>query len=89
MKIYIKIYSIFKNNIKIKIKIKIKFIVFIIIKKRINKYFFLKKTLFFKNNIKIIILFHVCNILNFNHSIKHLMKINHNSILEKKINDLF
>ncbi|WP_433928025.1 hypothetical protein [Candidatus Carsonella ruddii] len=92
MKIYIKIYSYYKIKLNIKFKIKFKLKIIIIIKKKTIDYFNCNKTLFCNNyykKINLIMIKHYCNFINFNHSIKHFFKINHNSILEYKINVIF
>ncbi|BCG49334.1 hypothetical protein [Candidatus Carsonella ruddii] len=85
------IYSQYRVLIKIKFKIKIvKTILIIIKKKKINFYNF-KKIIFFdslNNKNDIVFYLHNCK-KNVFHSIKHFLKINHNSILENKINEIF
>ncbi|XOD38900.1 MAG: hypothetical protein ACAF48_00675 [Candidatus Carsonella ruddii] len=92
MKIYIQLYSFYKLKILIKFKIKIILKIIIIIKKKTIDYFNCKKTLFCNNyykKINIIMIKHNCNLKNFNHSIKHFFKINHNSMIENKVNEIF
>ncbi|WMC20377.1 MAG: hypothetical protein PNH44_00665 [Candidatus Carsonella ruddii] len=90
MKIFIFVYSIYKNFFFIFYKIKSNLKIHIVIKKIKFKYFKIKNNLFYKNlKNNLIILIHNCNIAYIIHSIKHFMKINHNSILENNFNDIF
>lgn len=85
------IYSRYKVLIKIKFKIKIIKTILIIIKKKPMNFYNFKKIMFFNSlNIKNDMIFHLHNCKkNVFHSIKHFLKINHNSILENKINEIF
>ncbi|WP_436068814.1 hypothetical protein [Candidatus Carsonella ruddii] len=90
MRIFILIYSFYKFFFFFNFKIKNNLNILVIIKKKKINYFKIKKNLFckyLKNNL--IILIHNCSILNFTHSIKHFVKINHNSVLENNFNDIF
>ncbi|XZR52510.1 MAG: hypothetical protein ACM3Q7_00655 [Candidatus Carsonella ruddii] len=90
MKIYIYVYSIYKIIIFLLFKVKKKIKIYIILKKKTIKYFKIKNNLFYKNlNNNLITIIHNCNIINIIHSIKHFLKINHNSILENNFNDVF
>ncbi|ATX33543.1 hypothetical protein CUN91_01115 [Candidatus Carsonella ruddii] len=92
MKVYIQIYSFYKLKFLIKFKTKNILKIIIIIKKKTFNYFNHKKILFCNNYYKkkkLIMIIHFCNFIFFNHSIKHFLKINHNSIIENKINDIF
>ncbi|AGS06608.1 hypothetical protein V7Z22_00670 [Candidatus Carsonella ruddii] len=85
------IYSRYKMSINIKFKIKNVKTILIIIKKKKLIFYNFKKSIFFNNlNNKndIIFYLHNCKKIVF-HSIKHFLKINHNSILENKINEIF
>ncbi|WMC19186.1 MAG: hypothetical protein NVS84_00665 [Candidatus Carsonella ruddii] len=90
MKIHIYFYSKYKFFFFFNFKINNILKIYIIIKKKIIKYFKIKNNLFYKNfKNNLILLIHNCNILNIIHSIKHFIKINHNSILENNFNDIF
>ncbi|AFP83965.1 hypothetical protein [Candidatus Carsonella ruddii] len=90
MKIYINIFSKYKIFFFINFKIKKKIKLFIIIKNKILYYFKIKKNLFYKNNKNnLLLLIHKCRLPLIKHSFKHFIKINHNSILENKINEIF
>ncbi|MFI4883619.1 MAG: hypothetical protein ACH6QQ_00155 [Candidatus Carsonella ruddii] len=89
MKIYINIYSNYKIKILFKFKIKYKLKIFIIIKKNKLKYYLIKNILLYNIKNNLIINIHCCDNIMVKHSFKHLFKINHNSILENKLNVFF